>query len=132
MFARVRDALGPGLIAGFRVTPFEAEADGYSLEDAKLLCGELAGLNLDYISVSLDDYRRSRPTGETRVYDRPAENSSAPVAHPIAEITRVVAGRSAIMASGGIRTCGDAEGAIGMGADVHGSGSDSNVRRNRD
>lgn len=27
----VRDALGPGLIAGFRVTPFEAEADGYTL-----------------------------------------------------------------------------------------------------
>jgi 2,4-dienoyl-CoA reductase-like NADH-dependent reductase (Old Yellow Enzyme family) len=34
----VRDALGPKLIAGFRVTPFEAEPDGYTLEDAKLLC----------------------------------------------------------------------------------------------
>src|SRR6195256_477912 len=59
----VRDALGPELIAGYRVTPFEAEADGYTLEDAKLLCSELARLNLDYISVSLDDYRMSRPTG---------------------------------------------------------------------
>src|SRR3954465_5826003 len=38
----VRDALGPTLIAGYRITPFEAEADGYSLEDAKLLCSELA------------------------------------------------------------------------------------------
>ena len=38
----VRDALGPKLIAGFRVTPFEAESDGYTLEDAKLLCNELA------------------------------------------------------------------------------------------
>ena len=37
----VRDALGPKLIAGFRVTPFEAEWDGYTLEDAKLLCGNL-------------------------------------------------------------------------------------------
>ena len=69
----VRDALGPKLIAGFRVTPFEAEADGYTLEDSKLLCGELARLNLDYISVSLDDYRKSRPTGETRVYNGPVE-----------------------------------------------------------
>src|ERR1700744_185087 len=36
----VRDALGPKLIAGFRVTPFEAEQDGYTLDDARQLCGE--------------------------------------------------------------------------------------------
>src|SRR3954468_5903922 len=71
----VRNALGPELIVGFRVTPFEAEPDGYKLEDAKVLCGELAGLNLDYISVSLDDYRMSRPVGETRVYNGPVEKS---------------------------------------------------------
>src|SRR5215471_18154253 len=71
----VRDALGPKLIAGFRITPFEAESNGYTLEDAKLLCDELAKLNLDYISVSLDNYRMSRPTGEARVYDRPAEKT---------------------------------------------------------
>jgi 2,4-dienoyl-CoA reductase-like NADH-dependent reductase (Old Yellow Enzyme family) len=114
----VRDALGPKLIAGFRVTPFEAESDGYTLEDAKLLCHELAELNLDYISVSLDDYRKSRPTGETRVYDGPVEKSFAPAASPITEFARVIAGRTAVMASGGIRTCGDAEGAIKLGADL--------------
>ncbi len=114
----VRDALGPKLIAGFRVTPFEAEADGYTLEDAKLLCSELARLNLDYISVSLDDYRKSRPAGETRVYSGPVETSYAPAENPITEFARVIAGRSAVMASGGIKTCKDAEGAIKMGADV--------------
>lgn len=114
----VRDALGPKLIAGYRVTPFEAEADGYTLEDAKLLCNELARLNLDYISVSLDDYRKSRPTGEARVYDRPVEKSYSPAASPITELARVIAGRSAVMASGGIKTSGDAEGAIKMGADL--------------
>jgi 2,4-dienoyl-CoA reductase-like NADH-dependent reductase (Old Yellow Enzyme family) len=114
----VRDALGPNLIAGFRVTPFEAEADGYTLEDAKLLCNELAGLGLDYISVSLDDYRMSRPTGETRVYNSPVEKSYAPAENPITAFARVVAGRSAVMASGGIKTCIDAEGAINMGADL--------------
>ena len=67
----VRDALGPKMIAGFRVTPFEAESDGYALEDAKLLCNELAKLELDYISISLDDYRMSRPTSETRDYKDP-------------------------------------------------------------
>jgi 2,4-dienoyl-CoA reductase-like NADH-dependent reductase (Old Yellow Enzyme family) len=114
----VRDALGPNLIAGFRVTPFEAEADGYTLEDAKLLCNELAGLGLDYISVSLDDYRKSRPTGEARVYDRTVEKTYTPAASPITEFARVIAGRCAVMASGGIKTCLDAEGAIEMGADL--------------
>lgn len=114
----VRDALGPKLIAGFRVTPFESELDGYTLEDAKLLCHELARLDLDYISVSLDDYRKSRPVGETRVYDRPVERSYTPAESPITEFARVIAGRSAVMASGGIKTCMDAEGAISMGADL--------------
>src|SRR6202000_1385214 len=114
----VRDALGPGLIAGFRVTPFESEPDGYTLEDAKLLCRELAGLDLDYISVSLDDYRKSRPMRETRVYDGPVEKSYTPAESPITEFARVIAGRSAVMASGGIKTCVDAEGAIKLGADL--------------
>jgi 2,4-dienoyl-CoA reductase-like NADH-dependent reductase (Old Yellow Enzyme family) len=114
----VRDALGPKLIAGFRVTPFEAEADGYTLEDAKLLCNELARLNLDYISVSLDDYRKSRPTGEARVYNRPVEKSYDPAESPITELARVIEGRTAVMASGGIKTCMDAEGAIKLGADL--------------
>jgi 2,4-dienoyl-CoA reductase-like NADH-dependent reductase (Old Yellow Enzyme family) len=114
----VRDALGPKLVTGFRITPFEAEAGGYTLDDAKLLCNELAGLNLDYISVSLDDYRMSRPTGENRVYDRPVEKTHAPAASPITEFARVIAGRSAVMASGGIKTCVDAEGAIKLGADL--------------
>ena len=114
----VRDVLGPKLIAGFRVTPFEAEADGYTLEDAKLLCGELARLGLDYISVSLDDYRKSRPTGETRVYNGPVEKSYALAESPITEFARVIAGRCAVLASGGIKTCMDAEGAIKLGADL--------------
>ena len=114
----VRDALGPKLVTGFRITPFEAEAGGYTLDDAKLLCDELARLNLDYISVSLDDYRMSRPMAETRVYDHPLEKTPAPDESPITEFARVIAGRSAVMASGGIKTCVDAEGAIKLGADL--------------
>lgn len=114
----VRDALGPNLVAGYRVTPFEAEADGYKLEDAMLLCGELTKLGLDYISVSLDDYRKSRPTGEARVYNGPVDKSYDLAASPITEVARVIAGRSAVMASGGIKTCADAEGAIKLGADL--------------
>ena len=114
----VRDALGPKLIAGFRITPFEAEPDGYTLEDAKLLCNELAALDLDYISASLDDYRNSRPMRETRIYNGPVEQGNTPAESPITEFARVIAGRCALMASGGIKTCLDAEGAIKMGADL--------------
>jgi 2,4-dienoyl-CoA reductase-like NADH-dependent reductase (Old Yellow Enzyme family) len=114
----VRGALGPKLVAGFRITPFESEPGGYTLEDAKLLCHELARLGLDYISVSLDDYRKSRPVRETRVYDRPVEESYTPAESPITGFARVIAGRCAVMASGGIKTCMDAEGAIKLGADL--------------
>ena len=113
----VRDALGPKLIAGFRVTPFELEPDGYTLEDSKLLCSELAGLDLDYISVSLDDYRNSKPMRETRVYNAPIVGYT-PDKSPVTEFARVIAGRCALMASGGIKTCVDAEGALEMGADL--------------
>ena len=114
----VRDALGPDLIAGYRVTPFEAESDGYTLDDSKLLCGELAKLNLDYISVSLDDFRNSRPMSETRVYNGSAAKIDVPAQSPITEFARIIAGRSAVMASGGIKTDGDAEGAMALGADL--------------
>src|SRR3954468_11255002 len=114
----VRDALGPKLITGFRVTPFESEPDGYTLEDSKLLCNELARLNLDYISVSLDDYRNSRPAGETRVYNGPVAKVETPAENPITAFAHVIAGRSAVLASGGIKTCADAEGAIALGADL--------------
>jgi 2,4-dienoyl-CoA reductase-like NADH-dependent reductase (Old Yellow Enzyme family) len=114
----VREALGPALIAGFRVTPFESEPNGYTLDDAKLLCAELAQLDLDYISISLDDYRMSRPMRETRVYDKPVEGGYLPAQNPVSEIARAVAGRTAVMASGGIKTCADAEGVLRLGADL--------------
>jgi 2,4-dienoyl-CoA reductase-like NADH-dependent reductase (Old Yellow Enzyme family) len=114
----VRDALGPKLIAGFRITPFEAESNGYTLEDAKQLCAELAKLKLDYISISLDDYRMARPTGETRVYNGPVQKIETPAESPITAFSRVIAGHCAVMASGGIKTCADAKGAIKLGADL--------------
>src|SRR6201992_2321290 len=55
---------------------------------------------------------------ETRVYNGPVEKGYAPAENPITEFARVIAGRSAVMASGGIKTCADAEGAINMGADL--------------
>ncbi len=89
-----------------------------TLEDSKQLCGELAKLNLDYISVSLDDYRSSRPQRETRVYSGPVPKIDTPAESPITAFARIIAGRSAVLASGGIKTCLDAEGALELGADL--------------
>jgi 2,4-dienoyl-CoA reductase-like NADH-dependent reductase (Old Yellow Enzyme family) len=114
----VRDALGPKLVAGFRITPFEAEADGYTLEDAKLLCDQLANSKLDYISISLDDFRKSRPMRETRNYASSVANGGAPAVSPIAEFARIIAGRCALMASGGVKTNADAKDALELGADL--------------
>ena len=114
----VRDALGPKLIAGFRVTPFEAEQEGFKLDDAKLLCDGLAGLGLDYISISLDNYRLSRPMSEARVYNAPFEQAHTASESPISAFSRVINGRCAVMASGSIKTAADAQGAIELGADV--------------
>jgi 2,4-dienoyl-CoA reductase-like NADH-dependent reductase (Old Yellow Enzyme family) len=60
----------------------------------------------------------ARPTGEARVYNRPVEKVDTPAESPITALSRVIAGRCAVMASGGIKTCVDAEGAIKMGADL--------------
>lgn len=114
----VRDRLGPKLVAGFRITPFEAEADGYTLEDAKVLCDQLVNSKLDYISISLDDFRKSRPMSETRNYASPIANGGAPAVSPIAEFARVIAGRCALMASGGVKTNADAKDALELGADL--------------
>ena len=41
-----------------------------------------------------------------------------PLENSITAFARIIAGRAAVMASGGIKTCGDAEGAIKLGADL--------------
>jgi len=40
---------------------------------------------------------------ELRVYDSPVEKSYTPAESPITEFARVIAGRSAVMASGGLK-----------------------------
>jgi 2,4-dienoyl-CoA reductase-like NADH-dependent reductase (Old Yellow Enzyme family) len=56
--------------------------------------------------------------GETRVYNGQVAKIDTPAESPITAFARVIAGRNAVMASGGIKTCLDAEGAIKLGADL--------------
>jgi 2,4-dienoyl-CoA reductase-like NADH-dependent reductase (Old Yellow Enzyme family) len=113
----VRDGVGPTMVVGYRLTPFEAEPDGYGLDDAMVLADRLADLPIDYLHISLDDFRSGSPQREDRSY---TVKSEPPVdsRNPIAAITQVVGGRCAVIACGGIRTEADASLALAAGADL--------------
>lgn len=113
----VRVATGSATVVGFRLNPFESEAGGFTLDDSVRLAGELSTMGLDYLHVSMDDFRRNNPQREdrdwTKAQPRPRENRS-----PLTAIADAVDGRCAVIASGGIASVADAEEALGLGADL--------------
>jgi len=112
-----REAAGPERIVGYRITPFEPEPDGYKLDDALVLVDRLAQAGMDYIHVSLDNFRLQQPQREDRSYLVPSAPTGSDGRSPIAAIRDVVAGRCAVIACGGIRTLGDARDALAAGGD---------------
>ncbi|SEK56806.1 oxidoreductase [Rhodococcus maanshanensis] len=112
----VREAVGPEVTVGFRVTPFESEAGGYTLDDSALLADRLAADGVDYVHISMDNFRRNSPQPEDRDWTKTRARVES--RNPIEAIAAAVAGRSAVVASGGIRTLNDARDALGAGADL--------------
>jgi 2,4-dienoyl-CoA reductase-like NADH-dependent reductase (Old Yellow Enzyme family) len=112
----VRKAVGSGAILGYRVNPFEAEPGGYNLADAAEFVSRLCEVGLDYIHISMDDFRKRSPQREDRDWTAPEAKVGAE--NPIEVISKVVGGRAAVVASGGIRTAADAAEALAMGADL--------------
>ncbi|MGB8408131.1 MAG: HisA/HisF-related TIM barrel protein [Mycobacterium sp.] len=112
----VRAAVDPTVTVGFRVTPFESESGGYTLDDSAVLAEQLAEAGVDYVHISMDDFRRNSPQPEDRDWTK--KRAAVESRNPITAISRAVAGRSAVVASGGIRTLGDAREALGAGADL--------------
>lgn len=112
----VRAAVGPSVIVGFRLTPFESEAQGYTLDESACLAENLVNEGVDYIHVSMDDFRRNSPQPEDRDWTKTRERVES--RNPIATISTVVDGRCAVVASGGIRTMADARDALAAGADL--------------
>ncbi|MFC7451130.1 HisA/HisF-related TIM barrel protein [Rhodococcus daqingensis] len=112
----VREAVGPEVTVGFRVTPFESEAGGYTLDDSARLADRLAADGVDYVHISMDNFRRNSPQPEDRDWTKTRARVES--RNPIEAIAAAVAGRSAVVASGGIRTLNDARDALGAGADL--------------
>ncbi|MEV0029575.1 alpha-hydroxy-acid oxidizing protein [Nocardia sp. NPDC050793] len=111
----VRAAIGHEITLGFRITPFESEPGGYILDDAARLAHRLAD-DVDYVHISMDEFRRNSPQPEDRDWTK--ARTAVESRNPIPAIAAAVAGRSAVVASGGIRTLDDAEDAMSAGADL--------------
>jgi 2,4-dienoyl-CoA reductase-like NADH-dependent reductase (Old Yellow Enzyme family) len=114
----VRSGVGPELVVGFRITPFEAEAGGITLDYSARLCDRLATLSIDYIHISMDDYRSNSPIREDRSWSQPLTSARVKEGNPLQAISQVVRGRCAVAASGGVKTQADAMGAVDSGADL--------------
>ncbi|MFG3522017.1 alpha-hydroxy-acid oxidizing protein [Nocardia nova] len=112
----VRDAVGPHVTLGFRVTPFESEPGGYTLDDSVRLVDRLARKRVDYVHISMDNFRANSPQPEDRDWTRTRTRVES--RNPIRAIADVLAGRCAVVASGGIRTADDAAEAMSAGADL--------------
>ncbi|MCU1645768.1 MAG: oxidase [Nocardia sp.] len=112
----VRDAVGDAVTVGFRITPFESEPGGYTLDDSALLADRLAAAGVDYVHISMDNFRTNSPQPEDRDWTK--TRARVETRNPIEAIATAVAGRSAVVASGGIRTLCDAHDALRSGADL--------------
>lgn len=114
--AAVRRALGPDVTLGYRINPFESEAGGFTLRDSAQLCARLVDEGVDYVHVSMDDFRRNSPQPEDR--DWSTEPRAGQETNPLRAIATAVAGATAVVASGGIRSVDDAQAALDAGADL--------------
>jgi 2,4-dienoyl-CoA reductase-like NADH-dependent reductase (Old Yellow Enzyme family) len=111
--AAIRRNVSDGIIVGYRVNAFEAEAGGYLIDDAGVLCDRLCEEGLDYVHISMDDFRKA-PMREDR--DWTASTKRRDLGNPIRVLSDAVNGRAAIVASGGIRSLEDAGAAMDAGA----------------
>jgi 2,4-dienoyl-CoA reductase-like NADH-dependent reductase (Old Yellow Enzyme family) len=112
--AAVKAAVSDRMLVGYRVNAFEAEAGGYSLADAAQLCTRLCDIGVDYIHISMDDFRRRSPMREDR--DWTVATTEVDLDNPISALAQAIAGRTPVIASGGIKSLDDAHEALRAGA----------------
>jgi 2,4-dienoyl-CoA reductase-like NADH-dependent reductase (Old Yellow Enzyme family) len=111
--AAIRQAMNRKMIVGYRINAFEAETGGYSIDDAAVLCSRLCDVGVDYVHISMDDFRKS-PMREDR--DWTASTKRVEPGNPIRVLSDAVNGRAAIVASGGIKSHDDTQAAMSAGA----------------
>jgi len=115
--AAVREALGQQQLLGYRVSPFENETGGYTLDDSVELCVRVRDLGADYIHISMDDFRRNSPMPEDRDWTSGVQTGRHGIS-PIGAIKDAVGPDCSVIASGGIKSLEDAHAALEAGADL--------------
>jgi 2,4-dienoyl-CoA reductase-like NADH-dependent reductase (Old Yellow Enzyme family) len=114
--ARVREAVGARRAVGFRLNPFEVERGGFTLDDSIELARKLSHLGIDYLHISMDNFRKNSPQPEDRDWTRSVRSQDG--RSPIEAIANAVNGRCAVVASGGIQGQEHAQAAMDLGADL--------------
>lgn len=102
----LRKELKKDFIVGYRFSPEEIESPGITLKDTLLLVDELASLDLDYLHVSLSDYKQTslRDKGDTE-----------PI---VSKLVRVINNRVPLIGAGHIETKEDLEDALSLGYSI--------------
>ncbi|MBT2268986.1 oxidoreductase [Rhodococcus erythropolis] len=114
--SRVRSEIGDDVALGFRLNPFEVEQNGFTLDMSVELAHELSALNLDYLHISMDNFRKNAPQPEDRDWTQSMRSVSG--RSPIEAIAQAVDGRCAVVASGGIHSTEHGQEALDLGADL--------------
>ncbi|MCX7798864.1 MAG: hypothetical protein N2109_00800 [Fimbriimonadales bacterium] len=102
VYRSVRRSVGPGYLVGYRFSP--TEQDGYGMETTRRLIDLLVEEGVDYLHVSLHDFRYIlEPEGPEPL---------------LTQVVRAVAGRRPLIGVGSVRSLRDAEEMLAMGADL--------------
>jgi 2,4-dienoyl-CoA reductase-like NADH-dependent reductase (Old Yellow Enzyme family) len=110
----VRDAIGAERALGYRVTPYEIEADGgITMDDTIALARRLDHLQIDYLHLSLDNYASAAPLREDRRTD--VAMTERLNEHPLRTIVAAVPDLP-VVAVGGVWTRTDADQMFADGA----------------
>lgn len=67
--SRIKEKAERPFVLGYRFSPEEIELPGIRMADTKLLLKELTKLPLDYVHVSLNDYRKISQDGQNIIYE---------------------------------------------------------------
>lgn len=101
----VLQKVSPRFAVGYRFSPEEPETPGIRWSDTERLIDALCEHRLDWLHVSLRDYRQASIVGD---YDEPT----------LLRVARTINGRTPLIGVGSIKTAEDAEAALAMGADL--------------
>ena len=93
-------------IVGYRFSPEEVESPGIAIQDTLVLVGELASKDIDYLHVSLGNYKQ---TSIREKYD---------VEPIVSKLTKVIHGRVPLIGAGNIESIEDIDDALALGYDL--------------